>query len=106
MEIQFTPGSWKMSSNSIAKTGMSSISNPIFYLNVISEQFKNNQIIAKCLGRNKDELLANTKLISAAPDLFDAAFDAQNFIMNSGDISPQALDVINKLQQAIFKAIK
>lgn len=103
MEIQFTPGPWFVS---ISPAQLTTHSNEILYKHVKNKESIGGNIIAKCLHKNIDKLEANAKLISAAPDLFEAAFDAQNFIMNSGDISPQALDVIDKLQQAIFKAIK
>jgi hypothetical protein len=72
------------------------------YLNVINGRSK---IVAKCLGKDEETLIANAKLFAAAPQMLDALLEVVKNIEDSDTECWSNFD-FNKIQAAIDKATK
>ena len=73
-EFKGTNGKWERK----PYIGVTSQSNPLFpvyYNNVCTTKGIGGRIMAKCLSKDKEELVANAKLISKAPQMLKAMND-------------------------------
>lgn len=57
--------------------GVTSKSNPLFpvYYNNVATKGLGGRLIAKCMSKNKHELIANARLIEKAPEMLEAMND-------------------------------
>jgi hypothetical protein len=98
MEFKHTPGPWVVSDSPLGYTE-SAIKHGtgMMYLNVVAGRAK---IVTKCLHKDSMTLIANAKLIAAAPELLDALIAAYNEL----NLKYNDTEVINKAKGAIKKA--
>jgi len=82
--------------------------NPVFYQHICDREQPSGQIIAKCSSKNKEELIANAKLIAAAPELLatleDIFWASEQRKMRGGKFLQRELNVLKSIEEAIRKA--
>lgn len=105
MKTQHTKGEWKRKPY-IGTTKESPPLRPVYYNNVCSTSGIGGRIMAKCLSLNKDELIANAKLIAAAPELLELAYEMRIVMGHlTGRMGEQMeIEVNNQIDSAINKA--
>lgn len=104
MKTLHTKGNWERKPH-IGITNQSKPLNPVYYNNVCTTKGIGGQIIAKCLSKNREELMANAKLIAAAPDLLEALKYVLKEKMNQHGETPELRsDIREKIEAAIKKA--